>query len=114
MDLTGDDPPKPPLPTLGACLWNALDVGMWGTGLYANDAAADLKSTVATLLRLPFSPDEIVEALKEHERCLVDPGSEDYTACWSSSLIASTGMASSIKQLSIWCTAFSAPGPISR
>jgi hypothetical protein len=57
-------------------------MGTWGSGLYSNDAAADLKSAITTVLRLPLRPDELVAALREQEPALDDPGSEDYTACW--------------------------------
>jgi hypothetical protein len=57
-------------------------MGTWGPGLYSNDTAADLKTTVGTLLRLPFGPEEILIALRQQEPSLNDPASEDYTACW--------------------------------
>lgn len=36
-------------------------MGVWGTGLYAGDYAEDLKPTVRTLAKLPFTGDEIVD-----------------------------------------------------
>ena len=57
-------------------------MGTWGPGLYSNDNAADLKATIASLLRLPFGPDEIITALRQQEPSLNDPASEGYTACW--------------------------------
>lgn len=55
---------------------------MWGVGLYANDTALDLKSTLAAVLRLPLDVDSILRLLLDHERALRDPGDSDYTDCW--------------------------------
>lgn len=43
-------------------------MGTWGPGLYANDTARDLKPVVSTLIRLPFSADEIVAQLVRRNR----------------------------------------------
>jgi hypothetical protein len=57
-------------------------MGTWGVGLYANDLAADLKTTIASVLRLPLPPDEVVTMLVEAEPCLADPADESYTDAW--------------------------------
>jgi hypothetical protein len=54
-------------------------MGAWGVGLYSNDVALDLKSTVASVLRLPFSPDDALAVLVENEPALSDPADESYT-----------------------------------
>ena len=38
-------------------------MGSWGLGLYADDSAADLRSMIATLARLPASGDRILQIL---------------------------------------------------
>jgi hypothetical protein len=57
-------------------------MGAWGVGLYSNDMALDLKSTVASVLRLPLSPDEALAILIESEPALSDAADEDYTDAW--------------------------------
>ena len=57
-------------------------MGTWGTGIYSNDVAADLKSTVVSVMRLPLDADELIELLTDAEPSLGDPGSEDHTGCW--------------------------------
>jgi hypothetical protein len=37
----------------------------WGAGLYSGDFAADLRSTVAAVIRLPFETNRLVEILCE-------------------------------------------------
>jgi len=39
-------------------------MGAWGAGLYSNDEASDLKALLGSVLRLPFSGEELVELLK--------------------------------------------------
>jgi hypothetical protein len=58
-------------------------MGAWGTGLYSSDMAADMRATVASVLRLPFDEDRIVEILRECEgRAADDPDDEDHTTFW--------------------------------
>jgi hypothetical protein len=57
-------------------------VGTWGTGIYANDAAADLKSTFGSIVRLPIDTAGILELLAEAAPSLLDPEDEDHTSCW--------------------------------
>lgn len=58
-------------------------MGTWGPGLYANDLAKDLKSTVASVLRLPHEPADLVRLLEEsfpvQSSQIAD---EDYTSFW--------------------------------
>jgi hypothetical protein len=58
-------------------------MGAWGTGLYANDTAADLKSTIGAVTRLPCDAERIVEILCETQSEEAnDPENEDYTTFW--------------------------------
>ncbi len=58
-------------------------MGAWGTGLYANDLGADLKSTIAALVKLPFDGDRIAEILRqESTEILADSEDADYTTFW--------------------------------
>ena len=43
-------------------------MGDWGTGLYQDDTAADLKNTIGLLAKLPASGDRILEILLEQHR----------------------------------------------
>jgi hypothetical protein len=55
-------------------------VGAWGPGLYSDDFALDLKTTVSTMCRLPISGSEIVRLLTE--LICVTPDDEAYTTFW--------------------------------
>jgi hypothetical protein len=57
-------------------------LGAWGIGIYANDFALDLKSTVVSVLRLPLDVDGLIDLLAVAEPSLLDPQSEDHTGCW--------------------------------
>ena len=57
-------------------------VGAWGPGLYSDDFAADLRTTVRTVCRLPLSAEEIVAVLQELEQGSTNPHDEDYTTFW--------------------------------
>lgn len=57
-------------------------VGTWGPGLYSDDIAADLKATLASLLRLPLEPDEILAILRKQEPSLDNPDDESHCDCW--------------------------------
>ncbi len=58
-------------------------MGTWGSGLYSNDMAADLRPLVNTALKLPLTIDEIVDLIVNQERQVaLDPNDEDYTTFW--------------------------------
>lgn len=58
-------------------------MGTWGPGLYANDLAKDLKSTISSVARLPLSATELVELLRESfPEASNDQDDEDYPAFW--------------------------------
>ena len=63
-------------------MWEAHRSWEHRNGLYAYDAASDLKTTADSLLRLPIGPEEILANLAQQEPSLKDPGGEDYTAFW--------------------------------
>lgn len=53
-----------------------VGMGAWGTGLYADDLALDLRSTIGALCRLPKSGDELVDLLAELNPGLADDPDE--------------------------------------
>ncbi|MFN8040921.1 MAG: hypothetical protein U0Q07_17025 [Acidimicrobiales bacterium] len=57
-------------------------MGAWGAGLYANDAALDLKAAVSAVCRLPRSGDQLVDLLLEMHPEAADPDDEDRTTFW--------------------------------
>jgi hypothetical protein len=58
-------------------------MGVWGTGLYSSDMAADLRATIKTVLRLPFDEDRVVDILRECQpHAANDANNEDYTTFW--------------------------------
>ena len=57
-------------------------VGAFGPGLYADDFAADLRTTVSTVCRLPLSRPELVATLEALEPAAAMPEDEDYTTFW--------------------------------
>ncbi|MBV8839042.1 MAG: hypothetical protein JO000_21115 [Alphaproteobacteria bacterium] len=58
-------------------------MGTWGAGLYSDDMALDLRSTIGALVRLPFDEPRIVEILCEgEEKAANDPQDEDHTTFW--------------------------------
>ena len=58
-------------------------MGAWGIGLYSSDMAADMRSTIKSVLRLPFDEDRIVNVLSDCERGPAnDPNDEDHTIFW--------------------------------
>ena len=58
-------------------------MGAWGTGLYSSDMAADMRSTIKSVLRLPLDEDRIVEIVRDCEgRAANDPNDEDHTTFW--------------------------------
>jgi len=58
-------------------------VGSWGTGLYSGDFAADLRSTVRAVSRLPFDGERLTEIIAETESAAAfNPENEDHTTFW--------------------------------
>jgi hypothetical protein len=58
-------------------------VGTWGAGLYSGDFAADLRSTVSALSRLPFDGNVLVDLLCAAEpQAANNPRDEDHTTFW--------------------------------
>jgi hypothetical protein len=58
-------------------------MGVWGTGLYSSDMAADMRATIKSVLRLPLDEDRIVNILCDGERTAAnDPNDEDHTTFW--------------------------------
>lgn len=57
-------------------------MGAWGPGLYSDDYAADLRTTVSTVCRLPLSGDQIVAMLEGIEPSSLEPDDEDHTTFW--------------------------------
>lgn len=58
-------------------------MGTWGPGLYANDLAKDLKSTITSVLRLPLEPDELITLLQEsYPEASSQENDEEYTSFW--------------------------------
>ena len=58
-------------------------MGSWGTGLYADDFALDLRSDIAGIARLPVDGDEILALLRSsYGELAEDPRSEEYPRFW--------------------------------
>lgn len=57
-------------------------VGAWGPGLYSDDFAADLRTTVSTVCRLPLSAEEILATLERVEPEASMPHDDEYTTFW--------------------------------
>jgi hypothetical protein len=57
-------------------------MGAWGTGLYANDAAQDLRAGFTDLARLPAAPDEIVNLVIADHPESGDAADENHTDFW--------------------------------
>jgi hypothetical protein len=58
-------------------------MGTWGPGLYANDLAKDLKSTIASVMKLPHEPADLVRILEDSFPAQSSQeGDEDYTSFW--------------------------------
>src|SRR5689334_3726173 len=58
-------------------------MGEWGAGLYSGDFAADLRSAVSAVARLPLEPDELVRALIDTEPAAANhAGDPDHTTFW--------------------------------
>ena len=58
-------------------------MGAWGPGLYANDFALDVKSTVGVLVRLPLPAERLLDMLVETAPAQAgNPQDEDHTTFW--------------------------------
>ena len=57
-------------------------MGTWGAGLYSNDMALDLRSTVRAVARLPLAGSELLQVLRAHWSCADDPLDEEQTTFW--------------------------------
>lgn len=57
--------------------------GCWGTGLYSNDTAADLRPVIGAIVKLPLDEDKLVETIKgAFPQAANDPDDEDYATFW--------------------------------
>ena len=71
-----------PAPKLQSDLWEGR-VGVWGGGLYSDDFALDLRSTISAVSRLPFDDEALVDLLAESEPTAAsNPADEYYTTFW--------------------------------
>src|SRR5438874_2296958 len=58
-------------------------MGTWGPSLYSCDIAADLRTMIGAVLKLPFDDERVVDVLCEREpRAANDPADEDHTVFW--------------------------------
>jgi hypothetical protein len=57
-------------------------MGTWGSGLYSDDYALDLRASIAALCRLPHSGDAIVDLLAELNPEAHDPDDDCHTTFW--------------------------------
>lgn len=58
-------------------------MGTTGVGLYANDFAMDLRTTIGAVVRLPFDSDRLVEIMAETEAGTANnPDDEDHSNFW--------------------------------
>jgi hypothetical protein len=57
-------------------------MGVWGAGLYSGDFAADLRSTVGAVCRLPFDSDKLVDILCEGNPATTDAEDPDHWTFW--------------------------------
>jgi hypothetical protein len=57
-------------------------MGTWGTGLYSDDDALDLRSTISAVCRLPLEAERLVELLEELNPSSRDPTDEGYSTFW--------------------------------
>ena len=56
---------------------------MWGAGLYSGDFAADLRSSIRAVLRLPFEAEKLLELISELEPAAAsNPQDEDHSTFW--------------------------------
>src|SRR5579863_8783078 len=57
-------------------------MGVWGAGLYSGDFAADLRSTVGAVCRLPFDGNKLVDILCEGNPAATNPEDSDHSTFW--------------------------------
>jgi hypothetical protein len=58
-------------------------MGAWGIGLYSSDFAADLRTLIGAVARLPFEPDKLLAILRESEPEAADhPDDPDHSNFW--------------------------------
>ncbi len=57
-------------------------MGSWGIGLWANDAAQDLRALLGELIRLPLDEGALIGALLDELPAARDPADEDYPDLW--------------------------------
>ena len=58
-------------------------MGTWGSGLYSNDIARDLKATIAAVVKLPLKTDELVDiVVSSFPEAANDEHDEDHTTFW--------------------------------
>jgi hypothetical protein len=58
-------------------------MGVWGSGLYSGDFAADLRAAIRAVARLPFEGDKLVDILSGIEPTAANnPDDEEYTTFW--------------------------------
>jgi hypothetical protein len=58
-------------------------MGTWGVGLYSNDFASDLRSSVRAVARLPFDPDRLLDVISRAEPSAAgNTGDSDHTVFW--------------------------------
>ena len=58
-------------------------MGVWGAGLYSGDFAADLRSSIKAVLRLPFEAEKLLELISELEAAAAsNPQDEDHSTFW--------------------------------
>jgi hypothetical protein len=58
-------------------------VGYWDVSLYAGDFAMDLRAAVASVAKLPFEGDRLLEIICETESAVAsNPADEDYATFW--------------------------------
>ena len=58
-------------------------MGTWGTGLYADDFALDLRNDIAAISRLPISGTEILNLLlSAYDEMANDPANDEHSRFW--------------------------------
>ncbi len=57
-------------------------MGVWGAGLYSGDFAADLRSTVGAVCRLPYDSNKLVDILCESNTAATDREDADHSTFW--------------------------------
>jgi len=58
-------------------------MGVWGSGLYSGDFAADLRGAIRAVARLPFEGDKLVDILSGIEPTAANnPDDEEHTTFW--------------------------------